>query len=493
MDISQAVVDFTTLAIQAGGYMELDRLYLQNRIIALIGEDSLDKVVFENQPESSLVLLDKLIAKAKENGVIDDSLAQKEILEAQLMDFLTPPPSVVNAFFAQHYAKQPEDATNYFFQLCQENDYIKTRAIAKNVVFPAETEYGNLEITINLSKPEKDPKEIAAMRSVATVNYPKCMLCMENEGYKGRVDYPARTNHRIIRMNLNGESWGFQYSPYAYYNEHCIILSEEHRPMKISRATFERLLSIIEVFPHYFVGSNADLPIVGGSILSHDHYQGGKHTFAMAKAPIEKEISLSVFKNIKAGIVKWPLSVIRLQGMDKNEMINACEYILQAWKQYSDESVSIKAYSEDGTAHHTVTPIARKNGELYEVDLVLRDNNVSAEFPDGIFHPHPDVQHIKKENIGLIEVMGLAVLPPRLLPELLEVEKYVLNMPNEIAAYHKVWADEMMLRHEFKKEHAMAIIREEVGQIFARVLEDAGVFKRDVVGQNAFLRFAATL
>lgn len=493
MDISQAVVDFTTLAIQAGGYMELDRLYLQNRIIALIGEDSLDKVVFENQPESSLVLLDKLIAKAKENGVIDDSLAQKEILEAQLMDFLTPPPSVVNAFFAQHYAKQPEDATNYFFQLCQENDYIKTRAIAKNVVFPAETEYGNLEITINLSKPEKDPKEIAAMRSVATVNYPKCMLCMENEGYKGRVDYPARTNHRIIRMNLNGESWGFQYSPYAYYNEHCIILSEEHRTMKISRATFERLLSIIEVFPHYFVGSNADLPIVGGSILSHDHYQGGKHTFAMAKAPIEKEISLSVFKNIKAGIVKWPLSVIRLQGMDKNEMINACEYILQAWKQYSDESVSIKAYSEDGTAHHTVTPIARKNGELYEVDLVLRDNNVSAEFPDGIFHPHPDVQHIKKENIGLIEVMGLAVLPPRLLPELLEVEKYVLNMPNEIAAYHKVWADEMMLRHEFKKENAMAVIREEVGQIFARVLEDAGVFKRDVVGQNAFLRFAATL
>ena len=307
------------------------------------------------------------------------------------------------------------------------------------------------------------------------------------------MDYPARTNHRIIRMNLNGESWGFQYSPYAYYNEHCIILSEEHRPMKISRATFERLLSIIEVFPHYFVGSNADLPIVGGSILSHDHYQGGKHTFAMAKAPIEKEISLSVFKNIKAGIVKWPLSVIRLQGMDKNEMINACEYILQAWKQYSDESVSIKAYSEDGTAHHTVTPIARKNGELYEVDLVLRDNNVSAEFPDGIFHPHPDVQHIKKENIGLIEVMGLAVLPPRLLPELLEVEKYVLNMPNEIAAYHKVWADEMMLRHEFKKENAMAIIREEVGQIFARVLEDAGVFKRDVVGQNAFLRFAATL
>lgn len=493
MSISQTVVDFATLAIQAGGYMELDRLYLQNRIIALIGEDSLEDVLPHKQLESSLVLLDRLIEKAKDNGMIDDSFAQKEILEAQLMDFLTPPPSVVNAFFAQHYAKAPADATDYFFKLCQENDYIKTRAIAKNIVFPTETEYGTLEITINLSKPEKDPKDIAAMRHVADVNYPKCMLCMENEGYKGRLNYPARSNHRIIRMNLNGESWGFQYSPYAYYNEHCIILSEEHRPMKISRATFERLLSIIEVFPHYFVGSNADLPIVGGSILSHDHYQGGRHTFAMAKAPIETEISLSVFKNIKAGIVKWPMSVIRLQGSNKNELINACDYILQAWKQYSDESVSIKAYSEDGTPHHTVTPIARRNGELYEVDLVLRDNNVSEEFPDGIFHPHPEVQHIKKENIGLIEVMGLAVLPPRLLNELEEVKKYVLKKANDMASYHQVWADNMMKHYQFTEANAMEIIHGEVGQIFAQVLEDAGVFKRDTTGQAAFLRFTATL
>lgn len=493
MSISQTVVDFATLAIQAGGYMELDRLYLQNRIIALIGEDSLEDVLPRKQLESSLVLLDRLIEKAKDNGVIDDSFAQKEILEAQLMDFLTPPPSVVNAFFAQHYAKAPAEATDYFFKLCQENDYIKTRAIAKNIVFPTETEYGTLEITINLSKPEKDPKDIAAMRNVVDVNYPKCMLCMENEGYKGRQNYPARSNHRIIRMNLNGESWGFQYSPYAYYNEHCIILSEEHRPMKISRATFERLLSIIEVFPHYFVGSNADLPIVGGSILSHDHYQGGRHTFAMAKAPIETEISLSVFKNIKAGIVKWPMSVIRLQGSNKNELINACDYILQAWKQYSDESVSIKAYSEDGTPHHTVTPIARRNGELYEVDLVLRDNNVSEEFPDGIFHPHPEVQHIKKENIGLIEVMGLAVLPPRLLNELEEVKKYVLKKANDMASYHQVWADHMMKHYQFTEANAMEIIHAEVGQIFAQVLEDAGVFKRDTTGQAAFLRFTATL
>lgn len=493
MSISQTVVDFATLAIHAGGYMELDRLYLQNRIIALIGEDSLDEVKPQSATQNSLELLDALVKKAKENGVIGDSLAQKEILEAQLMDFLTPPPSVVNAFFAQHYAKTPEAATEYFFKLCQENDYIKTRAIAKNIVFPAETKYGKLEITINLSKPEKDPKEIATMKNVTAGDYPKCMLCMENEGYKGRLNYPARTNHRIIRMNLNGESWGFQYSPYAYYNEHCIVLSEEHRPMQISRATFERLLTIIEVLPHYFVGSNADLPIVGGSILSHDHYQGGKHTFAMAKAPLEKEIDLSVFPNIKAGIVKWPMSVLRLQGADKTEMINACEYILQAWKHYSDESVCVKAFSEDGTPHHTITPIARRNGKLYEVDLVLRDNNVSKKFPDGIFHPHPDVQHIKKENIGLIEVMGLAVLPPRLLPELEEVEKYVLGKPNNIADYHKTWAQAMMQTHEFTPTNAMDIIHGEVGQIFARVLEDAGVFKRDKVGQQAFLRFTDTL
>ena len=395
--------------------------------------------------------------------------------------------------FAQHYSKDPQEATDYFFELCKTNDYIKTRAIAKNIVFPAETEYGTLEITINLSKPEKDPKEIAAQRNSVSVDYPKCMLCMENEGYKGRMNYPARTNHRIIRMNLDGEAWGFQYSPYAYYNEHCIVLANEHRPMKINRQTFERLVKVIEVLPHYFVGSNADLPIVGGSILSHDHYQGGRHTFAMAKAAVERSFDLLGFTEVQAGIVKWPMSVIRLQSADTTQLVAASEYILEQWREYSDPSVQVNAYSADGTPHHTITPIARKNGDVYEMDLVLRDNNVSAEYPEGIFHPHPEVQHIKKENIGLIEVMGLAVLPPRLATELTEVERYLLAEDNQIAAYHVEWADELKARYEFTAENVEAIVQKEVGLVFAKVLEHAGVFKRDDEGQAAFARFIQTL
>ncbi|WP_122646808.1 UDP-glucose--hexose-1-phosphate uridylyltransferase [Enterococcus mediterraneensis] len=491
MSISQTIFDFTTLAIQAGGWMDMDRIYLQNRLLALIGEDALGETVVQMPQHSSLELLDLLLEKAIENQVIEDTVAEKEILTGQLMDLLTPPPSVVNALFAQHYAKEPQEATDYFFELCKNNDYIKTRAIAKNIIFPVETEYGELEITINLSKPEKDPKQIAAERNQApaTVAYPKCMLCMENEGYQGRINYPARTNHRIIRMNLDGESWGFQYSPYAYYNEHCIILSEEHRPMKISKETFKRLLRIIEVLPHYFVGSNADLPIVGGSILSHDHYQGGRHVFAMEKAPIEKEFSLDGFADVSAGIVKWPMSVIRLQSKNTSELVEAADFIYKQWQGYSDPSVQVSAYSEDGTPHHTVTPIARRRGDLFEMDLVLRDNNVSEEHPDGIFHPHKDVQHIKKENIGLIEVMGLAVLPPRLATELVEVEKYLLDEENQIADYHVEWADTLKSTHTFTKENAEEILYDEVGLVFARVLEDAGVFKRNEEGQAAFQRF----
>lgn len=493
MSISQTIFDFTTLAIHSGGWMELDRLYLHNRILGMVGEDALEPAKVQPVTKGSLELLDELVAQALANQVIGETLAEREIFEAQLMDFLTPPPSVVNALFAQHYAKDPQEATDYFFELCKNNDYIKTRAIEKNIVFPVVTEYGELEITINLSKPEKDPKQIAAERNAVSVNYPKCMLCMENEGYKGRMNYPARTNHRIIRMNLDGESWGFQYSPYAYYNEHCIVLAEEHRPMKIDRSTFERLLKIIEVLPHYFVGSNADLPIVGGSILSHDHYQGGKHTFAMAKAPIEFAFSLKDYPEVKAGIVKWPMSVIRLQAQDQAQLVAASVEILEKWRNYSDPSVDAVAFSPDGTPHHTITPIARKNGDLFEMDLVLRDNNVSAEHPDGIFHPHQDVQHIKKENIGLIEVMGLAVLPPRLATELVEVEKYVLGEANEIADYHIPWADRLKSEFHFTPENVQTEIRKQVGLIFARVLEDAGVFKRNETGQAAFKRFIAEL
>uniref|UniRef100_UPI00403F3B95 UDP-glucose--hexose-1-phosphate uridylyltransferase n=1 Tax=Candidatus Enterococcus willemsii TaxID=1857215 RepID=UPI00403F3B95 len=491
--LSQTITDFVTLAIAAGGWMEMDRVYLQNRVLGMIGEEEWRSADVRPVSDPSTTVLDELVACAKRNHVIDDTLAATEILEGELMDLLTPPPSVVNAFFAQHYAKNPQEATNYFFELCKNNDYIKTRAIAKNIYFLAPTEYGDLEITINLSKPEKDPKQIAAERTAVSADYPKCMLCMENEGYKGRVNYPARTNHRIIRMNLDGEAWGFQYSPYAYYNEHCIVLSEEHRPMQIAKKTFERLLRIVEVLPHYFVGSNADLPIVGGSILSHDHYQGGKHDFAMAKAPIERTFTLADYPNVHAGVVKWPMSVIRLQATEKEALVEAAEAIRLKWQQYSAPELSIRAYSEDGTPHHTITPIARQNEGVFELDLVLRDNNVSEEHPDGIFHPHQDVHHIKKENIGLIEVMGLAVLPPRLEKELQEVEKFLLDQPHEMATYHQPWAEQIKQNYTISSESVHQIIEQEVGRIFARVLEDAGVFKRDATGQAAFADFTATL
>ncbi|HBL2599689.1 TPA: UDP-glucose--hexose-1-phosphate uridylyltransferase [Enterococcus faecium] len=494
MSISQTICDFATLAIEAGGWMEMDRLYLQNRLLGMVGEDALESIEVRPVKEESVDLLDQLVAKARENGVLSELPAEQEIFEAQLMDFLTPPPSVVNAFFAQHYSKSPEEATEYFFNLSKKNDYIKTRAIAKNIKFPAESEYGELEITINLSKPEKDPKQIAAEREAVKVDYPTCMLCMENEGYRGRLNYPARTNHRIIRMNLNGESWGFQYSPYAYYNEHSIILSEQHRPMKITKETFARLLRITEVLPHYFVGSNADLPIVGGSILSHDHYQAGRHEFPMAKAPIEKLIKLEDYPQVIAGVVKWPMSVIRLQSTEKNLLIEAANSVLEKWKAYSDETVSIRAFSADGTPHHTITPIARRRDNYFELDLVLRDNNVSEEHPDGIFHPHKDVQHIKKENIGLIEVMGLAVLPPRLKPELVEVEHFLLGEENQMAEYHRPWAEQLKKEHpDLTKDTVTDVVQKSVGQVFARVLEDAGVFKRDEKGQAAFERFTAIL
>lgn len=493
MEIGQIVRDFVSLAIHSGGWMDMDRIYLENQVIGLIGEDGLEAAEVRPVKDSAADLVQLLVEQGIKNQVIGDLSGEKDILEAQLMDLLTPPPSVVNAYFAQYYAKNPEEATDYFFQLSQTNNYIKTKDIAKNIVFPAETEYGTLEITINLSKPEKDPKQIAAEREAVQGDYPKCLLCMENEGYKGRLNYPARTNHRIIRMNLDGESWGLQYSPYAYYDEHCIVLSEEHRPMKITRETFARLLKITEVLPHYFVGSNADLPIVGGSILSHDHYQGGRHTFPMAVAPVEKEIELALFPSVSAGIVKWPMSVIRLQGKQMNDLVSAAEYIFESWKQYTDERVNVVAFSADGTPHHTITPIARRKGEFFELDLVLRDNNISEEFPDGIFHPHPDVQHIKKENIGLIEVMGLAVLPPRLKEEMQEVEKYLLDQPNEMQVYHKEWADTIKANSAVTAGNVEEILQQSIGKVFARVLEDAGVFKRDETGQAAFARFTAGL
>ncbi|MGC6767905.1 UDP-glucose--hexose-1-phosphate uridylyltransferase [Enterococcus sp. LJL51] len=489
MTTSQTIKAFAAAAIQSGGWQELDRIYLENRVLALIGEAGLEDETAAATVLSPLQLTEQLMKLAKKNQVIGELQADYDMLEAQLTDLLTPSPSQVNQLFNEKYAENPVAATDYFYQLSQNNNYIKTKAIAQNIVFPAKSEYGTLEITINLSKPEKDPKQIAAEKESPSSNYPKCLLCMENEGYKGRINAPARTNHRIIRMKLGEEDWGFQYSPYAYYNEHAIVLAEEHRPMKITRQTFQRLLEIIQVLPHYFVGSNADLPIVGGSILSHDHYQAGRHTFAMEKAEIEKSFTLTDFPAVNAGIVKWPMSVIRLQGTETTVLTEAAAMILQKWQTYSDLTVSVKAHSEDGTPHHTITPIARRKGDLFELDLVLRDNNVSAEFPDGIFHPHKDVHHIKKENIGLIEVMGLAVLPPRLAAELKETEAYLLEQENNLAVYHKAWADKLKKTKIITKENVTEVVQQAVGKVFERVLEDAGVFKRNQQGQDAFHKF----
>ncbi|MGX7013782.1 UDP-glucose--hexose-1-phosphate uridylyltransferase [Vagococcus silagei] len=495
MSISQTIYDFTSFALKYGEWMEMDRLYLQNRLLALIGEDSLDVVTATENWENLdvLDLLDALTSVALENEVIADSFSEKEQLEAKIMDFLTPPPSVLNALFAQRYDDDPVTATDYFYELSRKNNYIKTRAIAKNKVFTVDTEYGALDITINLSKPEKDPKQIALEKSTKKSNYPACMLCMENEGHAGRANHPARTNHRIIRMNLNTESWGLQYSPYAYYNEHCIFLAEEHRPMVIQREAFDRLLSIVDIFPHYFVGSNADLPIVGGSILSHDHYQGGRYDFAMAKAPIETTFDLPIFPNVNAGIVKWPMSVIRLSGKKKEDLVNAADYILASWKNFSLPELEIVAVSEGGTPHHTVTPIARKNNGLFELDLVLRDNNVSEQHPDGIFHPHQKLHHIKKENIGLIEVMGLAILPPRLISEMNEVKNFLLDLSTDVAHYHLDWAKEIKATHDIQPDTVDQLLEQEIGLVFKEVLENAGVFKRDEQGKQAFLSFVEGL
>lgn len=477
---------FVEQVIANSSFEEMDALYLRNRVLALVGDQVL---TVQTDLEDLIELKDELLAHGVRTGFVGELLEEQDMIGACLMDLITPSPSQVNRDFWQTYQENPEQAVAEFYALSKRNDYIKMDAIAKNIYYPVSTEYGDLEITINLSKPEKDPKSIAAATKAEASNYPKCLLCMENEGYQGRINHPARANHRIIRLDLGKEKWGFQYSPYAYYNEHAIFLNQEHVPMVISPRTFEQLLDLLDLLPGYFVGSNSDLPISGGSILTHNHYQGGRHSFAMEKAPIEHQLVFGGFESVSAGIVKWPMSVIRLTSADKPSLLGLATKILEKWRSYSDASVQIKAET-DGTPHHTITPIARKRGDLYELDLVLRDNQTSEEFPDGIYHPHPDVQHIKKENIGLIEVMGLAILPPRLKAELAEVKKYLLGQASQVAAYHQPWADRLKTEHPVvTEETAEEVIRASVGQIFARVLEDAGVYKRTPEGQAAFMRF----
>lgn len=477
---------FVAKVIESSDYTKDDIFYLTNRILALVGEDNTQQ---ETAQTELIALKDELVDLAVANGKVGELAEEKDCLGAELMNFMTPIPSQVNKNFWETYAQSPQKAISEFYDLSKRNDYIKVAAIAKNIAFTTPSDYGDMEITINLSKPEKDPKAIAAAKLAKASSYPKCQLCMENEGYQGRINHPARANHRIIRMDLADEKWGFQYSPYAYFNEHCIVLNTQHVPMVISQDTFAQLLDIVDIFPGYFVGSNSDLPIVGGSILTHNHYQGGRHVFPMEMAELTQQFTFKDFPDVTAGIVKWPMSVIRLRGENKSRLVQLAEVIRLAWRDYSDVQVDVLAYTDD-TPHHTVTPIARKRNGLFELDIVLRDNHTSKEHPDGVYHPHADVQHIKKENIGLIEVLGLAILPPRLKDELVEVEKYVLNQYNEMADYHKDWADAIKADHpDANQETVSEIVKQAVGQTFVRVLEDAGVYKGDEQGQAAIMRF----
>lgn len=445
--------------------------------------------------ESILKNIDDYAAEA---GLLENnSVVFRDLFDTRLMGRMTPRPSDVIRKFNELYKTSPEAATDFYYSFARNTDYIRRYRISKDLKWIAPTEYGDLDITINLSKPEKDPKAIAAAKNAKQTGYPKCQLCRENEGYSGRVDHPARENHRIIPVTIQNSQWGFQYSPYVYYNEHCIVFNSQHIPMKIEHGTFCKLFDFVKQFPHYFVGSNADLPIVGGSILSHDHFQGGHYTFAMAKAPVERTFTINGFEDIQAGIVKWPMSVIRLSGKDTDRIIALADHILEAWRSYTDEDAFIFAET-DGTPHNTITPIARKRGDNYELDLVLRNNITTEEHPLGVYHPHANLHHIKKENIGLIEVMGLAVLPARLKGEMTNLKDAMLKgkdlRADEILSKHADWVDEFSKNYDHIDESNIDdIINAEIGKVFMHVLEDAGVYKRTPEGQAAFDKFINTL
>ncbi|CEG28461.1 UDP-glucose--hexose-1-phosphate uridylyltransferase [Bacillus sp. B-jedd] len=496
MHVNEAIQALLDQAIKLEMIEARDEIYARNQIMALLELDDFQKSVQPTGDTGIPDILENLADYAVGKGIISDLDSQKEILTAKLMNILIEKPSAVTGRFYEKYTADPRSATDYFYALSQNSNYIQTKNIAKNISYQYDSPYGTIDITINLSKPEKDPKQIALEREMKTAssNYPKCLLCIENEGYAGRINHPARSNHRMIEMELTGEPWYLQYSPYVYYNEHCIVLCGEHRDMKIDRSAFERLLEFVAMFPDYFLGSNADLPIVGGSILTHDHYQGGKYEFAMAKAEETGRFTLETFPEFEAMTLKWPLSVIRLRGDDRDLLAGAAEMILEKWIGYSDPEAEILANTNE-TRHNTITPIARMRDGKYEMDLVLRNNRTSETHTLGIFHPHEDVQHIKKENIGLIEVMGLAVLPARLETELKEIEDYLLGQKADVKDYHQVWAEELKERHahELTPDTVKGIVRQNVGAKFVRVLEDAGVFKQTEAGLRAFQKFTETL
>ena len=451
----------------------------------------------ENTGESIDELLLPLIEYACENSIIQDTADSRDLFDTKLMGILTPMPGEVIAEFKRRYAADPKEATDWYFDFSKKLNYVRAGRIAKDLKWEYPCEYGTLDITINCSKPEKDPRDIAAAKTQKAAAYPKCQLCPENAGFAGHATHPARQNLRPIPMTVNGEKWQLQYSPYGYYNEHCIAFNEAHVPMKIDASVFGKLFDIVDYLPHYIIGSNADLPIVGGSILSHEHFQGGNYTFAMAKAPIEHEFSIKQYPDVKAGIVKWPMSVIRVSSENREALAKCCNHILETWRAYSDESVGIFAET-DGEPHNTITPIARKNEDFYECDLVLRNNITTDDRPLGVFHPNPSLHHIKKENIGLIEVMGLAVLPARLAKEIALLEDAMLSGENLYACpeltHHAEWAEEILKRYpDFSKDNARAILEQEIGKVFLKVLEDAGVFKRNDEGTSGFLKFIQSL
>ena len=483
--------------IQTGLTPECERIYTTNLLLEIFKEDNYEDTEIDTENLELEDILKNLLDEAVSRGLIEDSVVYRDLFDTKLMNCLLPRPAQIQREFKEKYDISPEEATKYYYKLSQDSDYIRRYRVKKDMKWTVDSPYGVIDITVNLSKPEKDPKAIAAAKNAKASTYPKCQLCVENEGYAGRVNHPARENHRIMPITINDSQWGFQYSPYVYYNEHCIVFNGQHIPMKIDRAAFIKLFDFVKQFPHYFLGSNADLPIVGGSILSHDHFQGGHYTFAMAKAPIEKEVTIPRYEDVEAGLVKWPLSVLRIRHKDDQRLIDLADHVLKNWRSYTDEDAFIFAET-DGEPHNTITPIARKVGDIYELDLTLRNNITTEEHPLGLYHPHAQYHNIKKENIGLIEVMGLAVLPARLKNELELLACYIVEgkdiRSNEDIVKHADWVDGFLPKYDsITKENVMDILKEEVGIVFTHVLEDAGVYKCTEEGRNAFMKFIETL
>ncbi len=490
--------------LKTGLITEDEAVYSRNLLLDIFKENEYEETgaLFDDSndeyPGQSLeAVLKGLLDIAVERGLTEDDIVSRDLFDTRMMNTLAPRPSQVNLDFITHYNNSPKEATDYFYKLSQDTDYIRRYRLCKDMKWTYPGSYGTLDITINLSKPEKDPKAIAMAKNAVASSYPKCQLCFENVGYAGRINHPARETHRIIPITINDSDWGFQYSPYGYYNEHCIVLNKKHVPMKIERATFVKLFDFVKQFPHYILGSNADLPIVGGSILSHDHYQGGCYEFPMARADIEREFTIKGYEDVKAGIVKWPMSVIRISHKDDKKLIELATYILDKWRAYTDEKAFVYAET-DGEPHNTITPIARMKDGMFELDLVLRNNITTEECPLGVYHPHNDLHHIKKENIGLIEVMGLAILPARLKNEINELADALINHKDlrstETLSSHADWAEEFASRYDdINDKNVYDIIKTEIGKAFERVLEDAGVYKCTDEGREAFKRFTDTL